>query len=147
MEETNLPSNSNSYRRWLIIGVVGIALGLFVLFIGSRPPTLQLASSSAKSVARLTIDSGAGNIRIFEGSTTQRMTILEALFASTQDTDIKIDYAVSPNGDVKISAIGGQVNNLGDKQWHFYLNDGPVETKDIDRTFVRAEDAILAEFR
>lgn len=136
-----MTKKSKNHLQWLVVAVVIVIAGLVIL----SNEELNLTGSQ-QGFATMILHFSNGRTRTFEGSTADKMTILEALYTSTESGDIRFVYSVDENNNVKIAAINDELNNIGDKQWRFYLNGKPVKTEDINKIFVLPKAAIEARF-
>lgn len=135
-------NNRHNFGQWLIIGIIVASIGFFAL----SQKRLNLFGTRART-ASMIINFSPDNQRAFEGETGEGLTILEALFSSTQNNDIKLIYTVDEKNEVLVATIDGQPNNTGGKKWYFYINDEFIETKDINKVFVYPRDTIEAVYK
>lgn len=103
--------------------------------------------NNRESAATMIINFGNGKERAFKGEPTPRMTILDALHASSSVGDIRVGYYLSNDNIVTLGAINDEVNNTDNRTWHFYLNKSEVKSGDINRVFVNKGDVIEAKFK
>lgn len=128
--------------RFILIGFMIFVAVFFVLVkvdLGALP-------FPGNAYANLILDFNNGQQRMFSGPVNDKMTILLALYSSTKGVGLDLRYAVDQTGDTRLGSIDGSSNRTIGKSWHFYLNDQPVATKDLNRVMVKKGDLIKARF-
>ena len=124
-------------NRWaLILAVVALGAVFFYFKFDLFP---------VDSRAQLTLHFENGESRKFEGVVTARMTVLEALYFASLGGDFELNYSILEDGVVRLAKMSG-ITNLGNKTWHFYLNDKFINTADINKIRVEPNDTIEAKY-
>ncbi len=84
--------------------------------------------------------------RLFEGTVTSGMTILDALSAATTAGQIKLKYNINRDNTVEITEINDHINHTADKTFNFYLNGNKVDAKNINQIPIQSGDKIEIRF-
>ena|SRR3989344_6209766 len=128
---------------WILVGfVVFVAVAFFSL----SKINLSLLPFQGNAYANLILDFNNGQKRMFSGPVSDKMTILLALYSSAKEGGIDLRYAIDQAGDTRLGSIDGSSNRTVGKSWHFYLNEQPVATKDLNRIMVKRGDLIKGIF-
>ena len=101
-------------------------------------PKLQSSISSSNNTATLILTL-KNSRRMFQGETTDSMTVLDALVASTRNSKIPIKYSLNKDNNVAIATIG---DNKSSENIEISLNSQGVNNKDINRIFIKPGDEI-----
>jgi len=116
---------------------------LSLYFVRLRIPEFVTADAST---ATLVISFDKDKQRTFSGPIMEKMTVLDALLAATYGSDnIKINYYIDPQNNVNLSSINGYIS-LNGHGWNFYVNSELVNTKDINKIYVKSNDLLKAEY-
>lgn len=133
----------NKKDLWILIGFVGFVA---VVFFSLTKVDLSLLPFQGNAYANLILDFNNGQQRMFSGPVNDKMTILLALYSSAKEGGLDLRYAVDQAGDTRLGSIDGSSNRTIGKSWHFYLNDQPIATKDLNRVLVKKGDSITGKF-
>lgn len=129
-------SEASVYKNyWFWVAVIVVA-GFLIFFIRFDLP---------QPTASLIIDFENGATRKFEGTVEPGMTIIRAVYAASLGGRFELKYHIDSGGNVDLASIG-KFANVGGHGWRFYINDKPVETRNLDRVKVRTGDAIEAKY-
>lgn len=129
-------SIAKNYWFWVFLILV---IGVFFFYA-----TLNLPVSSSEDSARLTIKFDGDKMRIFEGPVRKDMTVLQALISASYGGSFDFRYSLDKNGNVNLTSIDGAFN--GPKNWHFFLNSKPVDTRELGKIMIKSEDLIEARY-
>lgn len=130
----------NHSKKSLLMAFLAFLVLLSLYFIRLKEP--QIAGASA---ATMILSFDKQNQRVFRGPVTERMTVLEALISSAQDSNIKLVYYVDEKEKVNLSAIADKIVVDG-HGWNFSVNSKPIATGDINKVYVEAGDIIEARY-
>lgn len=129
-------SEASVYKNyWFWVAVIVVA-GFLIFFMRFDLP---------ESRASLIINFENGVTRKFEGPVEPGMTIIRTVYASSLNGRFEVKYYVDSGGNVNLASIG-KFANAGSREWRFYINGKPIETKDLDRIKVRAGDLVEARY-
>lgn len=84
--------------------------------------------------------------RLFEGTVTSDMTMLDALNAATAAGHIKLKYAAGKDNKVDVMEINDHINHTAGKSFLFYLNGGKIDAQNINRILIKTGDIIEIKF-
>lgn len=133
-----------------ILGIITVSvLVLLILYFGSSGLTRNIGkqpSGVSGDNSTMVFYFDDGRKRTFEGPVSENMTILLALLASEDGGRINLRYSLDKNEAIVLNSIDGHINNMGDKNWSFYLNGEKISTSDINRVGINAGDLIEARY-
>jgi hypothetical protein len=95
--------------------------------------------------ASLLISFNGMQTRKFQGEVVERMTILQALDASSKTGNFDLRYFVKDDGKVELYSIDGKTNKIGGK-WLFVVNGSGIDDYDIKSRFIKNGDIIEVKF-
>jgi len=84
--------------------------------------------------------------RSFEGEVIENMTILDALNMAMAAGEIKLNYALDENNQTSIMEINDHMNKVGNTHFTFYLNGKLVDSRDLNKTRIKAGDEIVIKY-
>lgn len=129
-------SIAKNYWFWVFMILV---IGAFFFYVAFDSPTFHYGGS-----ARLTMKFGQAKIRAFEGPVDEGMTILRALISSSYGGNFNFRYSLDKDGNVNLASIDGAIN--GPKSWHFFLNNEPIDVKELSKIRIKSKDLIEARY-
>jgi len=119
-----------------------LAMGLAAIFILI---ILSLTFSIKNKPAQLELYIGE-NRRLFEGRTTDNMTVLDALNASSLAGEISLKYTLDPIRDeAKILSLDGYNYETNGKNLEIYLNSNKISPRKIHSIYIKPGDVILVK--
>lgn len=83
-----------------------------------------------------------GKGRIFQGEVVAGMTIFDALIASSEAGQIKLDYDMDSDNKIKIETLNGYYDILKDQYLVFYLNNGKIDRESIHTIEIKPGDTV-----
>ncbi len=106
--------------------------------------SFDLPLPNSGNLARLTIEFGKDNVKMFEGPVGDDMTVLQALNSSSSGGGFDLRYSLDENGNVNLASINGAIN--GPKNWHFYLNGELIEVGKLGKIKISGGDSIEVRY-
>lgn len=126
-------------ERSFIIGASLVGSVLLVLAVFGLRGTFWFETNEATLV--LSFENG-GQGRMFTGEVVSGMTILEALFASSEAGNIKLEYETNKDNKITISRLDGYYSQKADQILAFYLNGLKIDKEDIHFTAIKPGDRV-----
>jgi hypothetical protein len=137
-------SKHHSKNRSRLVGgliVGGVILGLSYLGFVVLP-----GFSSGEATLVLAFENN-GQGRAFTGEVVRRMTIFDALLASSDAGNIEIKYEIDPSGKIKITELNSFTKELEKKNLVFYLNNKKIDEDSIARVEIHPGDTIEVQLQ
>lgn len=118
----------------ILLGVMAAGVVIFSFWSLGRDFSSRLAGNEATLTFFLGNDK-----RTFRGEVFDKMTILDALVASTQAGKIKVLYTLDSNNDTYIEEINGY-QSISNTQ--IYLNSQKIDAQDLNKITIKPGDTI-----
>lgn len=132
-------------KRYLVEIASIVVLLLLASVFKITVDNLKDAGNSGNSLATLAIN--FDNLkRSFEGEIMEDTTVLDALNMAMAVGKIKLNYVLDDKNQTWVMEINDHLNRVGDKHFAFFLNDNPVDSKDLNKVNLKAGDSIVIKY-
>ena len=106
---------------------------------------VKSTDNSTNRLASLAVNFTSLN-RYFEGEVIENMTVLDALNMATAAGKIKLNYALDNKNRTKVMEINDHLNQVGGKNFVFYLNNNKIDSKDLNEIDLKAGDKVVIKY-
>lgn len=121
---------------------------ILIILIFAVPVVLKsfkITFSVSQAEGNLVIQFNDGQKRFFQGEIAPSMSVLNALYSSSEGGQYEFRYFIDEIGKVNVVSLDGRANNtIG--VWHFFLNSRELDPGDLDKVRINKGDVIEARY-